>query len=568
MRYTLSFDSPNQQYIEVTLKVKPNSDQMIVRLPSWRPGRYQLGDFAKNVSNFSVVDQQGKPLSFKKTDKSSWSIACEHTDELIIHYKYYAAELNAGSTYLDENQLYVNPVNCMLYVEGYENQKHMVQLDLPSQWIYAGPLQFTDNHFSADNFDELADSPFICSSQLQYRTYKVANTTFYVWFNGLIFPDWKKLIDDFKRFSKTQIEKFIEFPTEEYHFLFQILPYKVYHGVEHKRCTVITLGPSYAVFNELYTELLGVSSHELYHTWNVKAIRPADWFPYDFSKENYSEMGYLAEGVTTYMGDLMLFKSGVFDEKQFFKELGNQMQKHFDNFGRFNYSVAASSWDTWLDGYEIGAPNRKVSIYTEGALLAFVSDVFISKSTDNKKKLDDVMRHLYFDFAQQEKGVTEQDYKAVLENVSGSSFDWLFDQYYYGTKAYEGIIHDALDYLGLELVIEPSEDTAASELGLKIISINGVNVVKAIYPGSVSDLAGVMLEDEIIGLNNIAVTNDFNRWIDFFKNEQKELTIKRKNQVIKLMLPELNRTFYKKYRIQKVAQPTPTQKRAFDTWKS
>ena len=137
------------------------------------------------------------------------------------------------------------------------------------------------------------------------------------------------------------------------------------------------LGPSYVVFDAVYPDLLGVSSHELYHTWNVKAIRPIELFPYDFTKENYSELGYLCEGVTTYMGDLFLFKSNVFSEEEYFNELNQQLQKHFDNPGRFNYSVAASSFDTWLDGYVPGVPNRKVSIYTEGCLIALVCDLMI-----------------------------------------------------------------------------------------------------------------------------------------------------------------------------------------------
>ena len=568
MKYTFSVDAPNQQYITISVEANSKSSKTVVQFPTWRPGRYQLADFAKNVNNFSISDERGKTLAYEKIDKSSWEVNTSKVDKIQIKYKFYAAEINAGSTFLDESQLYVNPVNCCAYIKENENEEHEVELNIPSNWNYAGPLEFKKNTFFARNFDELADSPFICSSGLQYRTYEVKGTVFYLWFNGLIYPDWDKLIGDFKKFTEKQIEKFLEFPTEEYHFLFQVLPYTTYHGVEHKKCTVITLGPSYAVFNELYTELLGVSSHELYHTWNVKAIRPAEWFPYDFSRENYSKMGYLAEGVTTYMGDLMLFKSGVFDERQFFKELGAQFQKHFDNFGRFNYSVAESSWDTWLDGYEPGAPGRKVSIYTEGALLAFITDVLLLQATDNKRSLDNVMRHLYFDFAQQQKGVTEEDYKNAIENVAGTSFDWLFEDFYYGTKAYEGPLNDALDYIGLEIESKPSDDSVAARLGIKTANSNGKCIVKSLFPGSTSDLAGLMREDEILGINTVAIENNLNRWLDFFEDEQVELLVRRKSRLIRLVLPELNRTFYKKYRLKKMEALEPAQERAYEAWKN
>src|SRR5690554_595889 len=130
--------------------------------------------------------------------------------------------------------------------------------------------------------------------------------------------------------------------------------------------------------------------------------------PYDFKQENYSELGYIAEGVTTYMGDLMLYKAGVFNTEQYFLEMNNQIQRHMDNFGRFNYSVAASSFDTWLDGYVAGAPGRKVSIYTEGCLLSFMIDVLILKNTSNQHGLDDVMRNLYHDFGAKGIGRSEE----------------------------------------------------------------------------------------------------------------------------------------------------------------
>ena len=193
--------------------------------------------------------------------------------------------------------------------------------------------------------------------------------------------------------------------------------------------TMIT--PAKEINKSLYKELLGVCSHELYHTWNVKSIRPLDMFPYDFSCENYSELGYIYEGITTYMGDLFLLKSKVFSIEQYFDELNNQLQRHFDNMGRFNYSVAESSFDTWLDGYVQGAPGRKVSIYVEGCLLAFIADVKILKATAGKYGLDEVMKRLYFNYAIKGKGITENDYRKELEQISGLSFADYFDLTFY-----------------------------------------------------------------------------------------------------------------------------------------
>src|SRR5690554_5462611 len=450
MKFTFDIKSPQQQYIQITVEVKATGKETTVFFPAWRPGRYELGDFAKNMNHFQIFNGDGSPLEYQKSNKNTWIVQTQDCETFTIKYSYYAKDMNAGSTYLDASQLYVNPVNCCLFTDEAYNDPISVKLNIPKEWRVAHSLKVKDNTFTATDYDELVDSPFICSAQLQKTTYEVEGTTFYIWFNGVVKPEWEKLVNDFKAFTKTQIKRFLKFPTKEYHFMFQILPYATYHGVEHKNSTVITLGPSYAVFDDLYTELLGVSSHELYHTWNVKSIRPSEMMPYDFKKENYSELGYIAEGVTTYMGDLMLYKSDVFDIDQYLLEMNKQIQRHMDNFGRFNYSVAESSFDTWLDGYEPGAPGRKVSIYTEGCLLAFIVDIYLLKYTANKRGLDDVMRSLYHNFGALGIGITEQDYQKEIENIAGQSMQWFFDDYVHGTKAYSSLLVDCLEYIGIE----------------------------------------------------------------------------------------------------------------------
>jgi predicted metalloprotease with PDZ domain len=567
MYYKFSVKSPQQQFIQLKATFKATEDVTVLEFPTWRPGRYQIADFAKKVKHFQVFEKDGNRLNFNKISKSTWEVETKGVKDFIVDYHFYANELNAGSTFLDASQLYVNPVNCCLFNPDQIEEEITVELDIPEGWDVANSLETKNNKFTAENYDELVDSPFICSSQLQHASYEVKGTKFNLWFNGIIKPDWDMLISDFVKFTDKQIEKFLEFPTKEYHFFFQILPYKGYHGVEHKNCTVVTLGPSYAVFEELYKELLGVSSHELYHTWNVKSIRPLEMMPYDFTQENFSELGYIAEGITTYMGDLMLYKSGVFNLDQYLNEMNSQLQRHFDNFGRFNYSVAESSWDTWLDGYELGAPGRKVSIYTEGCLIAFIMDVLILKATKNKKGLDDVMRSLYFNFGKRGVGVSESDYKDTIKNVAGDSFDWFFEEYVHGTKAYASLLVDCFETIGLEMNHEPVKDPIAAWLGAKVIQDNKTKVV-AVYPGSAYDLAGGMLGDEVLAINGVKVKNDLHRWVNYFLEDVKEFTVERNGEVVTFTLPVTNRPFYQRYWLSTVENADKNQVNAFDGWRN
>lgn len=566
VRFHFSAANANSQYIQIQAEIPVNKSTTIVELPAWRPGRYELGNFAKNVRNFKVFGANQKMLTFHKTGKDTWQLDTEGETSITVQYNYFANELNAGSTFLDANQLYVNPVNCCVFTEETFALPVELSLDIPENWQVASSLEAKDGTWMAASTEELLDSPFIASGSLQKQSYDSYGVKFHVWFNGLVKPDWARLLKDFKAFTDSQVGKFSEFPVKEYHFLNQILPTQIYHGVEHQKSTVVALGPSYEIFGDLYKELLGVSSHELYHTWNVKAIRPIELYPYDFKRENYSPLGYLCEGVTTYMGDLFLYKSGVFNLAQYLNEFNVQLQRHFDNFGRFNYSVAESSFDTWLDGYGPGAPSRKVSIYTEGCLLAFVTDLKILQATSNKYGLDEVMRRLYFEYALAGKGVSESDYQAVIENVSGSSFDSFFEDYIHGTQPFESIITESLDLLGLQLDHVPADEYCAARLGFKAIKGTRGHVVKAMYPGGPAELAGLMLEDEIIAVNGVDAELDLNKWLTFFDDEPKTVTLVRAGRMATFELPEVNRNFYMKYSVSVQENPNGPQQKIFKAW--
>ena len=566
INYELSILNPSSQYIQIQLNFETNQNNFKIQFPAWRPGRYELGNFAKNVKNFKIFGDKRNQLRSTKISKDCWDVDALGSKNIRIEYQYYATDLNAGSTYLDSKQLYVNPVNCCAFILGRENEEIEMKLNVPNSYQIACGLKHQNKILYAKNYDELADSPFICSATLQHETYILSETIFHIWFQGEVKVNWEKILKDFTAFTSKLIEKFSEFPVKEYHFLFQITPFKAYHGVEHQTSTVILLGPSYDIFDATYVDLLGVSSHELYHTWNVKSIRPIEMFPYDFSKENYSRLGYLCEGVTTYMGDLFLLKSSVFSINDYFLELNDQLQKHFDNFARFSYSVAESSFDTWLDGYVPGAPNRKVSIYTEGCLLALVTDVFLLKNSNEKYALDDVMKKLYFDFYLNGKGVSEKDYQNTIEQLAGTSFQEILDDYFYGTKPFEAILVDSFEYLGIEMFHKPSQKYSYSKLGFKSVPQAQNFIVKAIYPGSPAELGGLMLEDEIYAVNSYQCNGELDKWLAYFDDEIKVLSIIRRGKIVEISFPTSVRNYYLDYLVKLLPNPNQHQKRAFEKW--
>lgn len=535
INYTISFDNPSKQYISLKIEFNSTDNEHEIQLPSWRPGRYELGNFAKNLRNFCVYANNNQ-VHAKKITKDRWKISCNKNELISIHYNYYANELNAGSTFLSDNQLYVNPVNCCIYIDGKQNEPFSLLLNIPENYKIACGLQKNGNKLIGNSFDELADSPFICSPLLKHHSYESNNTLFHIWFQGEVKPNWDKIKTDFKKFTDKQIEKFGDFPVKEYHFLIQVSPYRTYHGVEHKTSTVIHLGPSVDIFGDVYSDLLGVSSHELYHTWNVKSIRPIEMFPYDFTKENYSELGYLCEGVTTYMGDLMLLKSGVFSIEDYLKELENQIQKHLDNDGRHNYSVADSSFDTWLDGYVPGVPGRKVSIYTEGCLITFILDVKIIKNSEGKFSYDDVMRYLYEHFYKKNKGVSKEDYKNIVEKFAGEDLSEFWTKYINGFEPLIPLLENTFFSLGLELKQIENKKISLEKIGIKTIFNGTHHVIKTILSNSSAEKSTLTLEDELVAINRYEVKNEIDKWLDYFSEEKIIFLIKRKGRFIDVEL--------------------------------
>lgn len=544
------------------------SDSTILQLAAWRPGRYELGNFAKNIQKFSVVDQNGNDIHFEKTTKDRWKINSKGLTEIIVRYTYFAAELNAGSTYLDEEQLYINPVNCFLYNPDEINQPYQIHFNLPSTFQIASSLSKTASHgLKATSYEELADSPLIASATLQHHSFNVENLPIHIWTQGECRPDFNKIENDFRKFSAWQLAIFPECPTKEYHYLIQVLPVPFYHGVEHVNSTVLALGPGHAINADRYEDLLGVSCHEFYHVWNIKTIRPAEMWPYDYTKENYFTTGFVAEGVTTYMGDYILWQSDVFNEAEFFNELNNQLQKHFDNFGRFNHSVTQSGFETWLDGYVPGVPDRKVSIYTEGCLLALMTDIIIMKSTDCKKNLHDVMRGLYNNHYKKDKGYTYDDYVNLVSEIAGRDMRSFFHEFALTAKDYRCMLDECLGFLGLEIHESVSGNLSDSVFGFKLIDSSEKSVITAIHPESpVYKLLAV--NDQLVSINGISIKGDGNKWINHFSAGEIRLEIFRNNKSSEVILKADGKQWYKIYSIVHKENSSQSEKKMFDYWKT
>lgn len=569
--YFLSQKNPASHYIYIDMQVDAvSSETLQLQIPAWRPGRYELGNFAKNIKRVDFFNENNEALEYTKKSKDLWEVNTKKCSSLKITYSYFAAELNAGSCFADSQQMYVNPVHCCMYVVGRTNEVHQMELSIPENYKVACSLKNVNNVLTAENYEELVDSPFMASATIKSDVYESHGIKFYLHFNGECQPDFVKLKRDFVAFTDKQIKFWNDFPYNEYHFLFQVLPTKFYHGVEHKKNTVIAIGPGYAINSgKTYEDILGVSCHELFHTWNVKTIRPVEMEPYNYTKENYARTGYVYEGFTTYYGDKLLLSSGVFSLQQYFVTLQERLVKHFHNFGRYNLSVAQSSWETWLDGYVPGAPYRKTNIYDEGNLIALMLDTRILQATANKKCLRDVCVLLYERFGKKQLGYSEQSIIDLVNEISGKDFTEFFKTYVYTPADFEAPLQESFDYLGIEFTKEKSALVSENNFGFKAIDNGFYSRVILVAPYSPSWKAGLFAGDEIMAVNGMMLKNNLDNWLHYFlEQDEIQLTVNSSERLktVNLQKDKKGDTYFFNP-ILKIKDATDSSsKTAFDAW--
>lgn len=506
--YHLSWDNPNSHYFDIRMEITNTDESHVdVRVPAWRPGRYILQNFAKNLNHFAAADESGNALPFQKIDKGTWRIVRGEAQTVVVTYKAYAYELDAGNSYLDETEAYFNPVNMMLYIPGKELLPVSFTLDKPADWEIATAMQYdeTKKAFIADSYHDFADSPFIVSPTLRTVSFEHDGLTVDMVFQGEGEYDEEKLIADVRGIVNAQIDIMQTVPLDRYVILYHLLPRPMGHGVEHKNSTSIVMGPANFDFPGFYNGLMSVTSHEFFHVWNVERIRPEAIYHPDYSKEAYTTTMWIYEGITSYYTSLSRLRAGQITEDQYFRQIAGMLQGYDNTYGRKVSSVAMASWDSWT---KAGAapPNTFYSVYTAGNVLGLLLDLEVRGRTDNEKSLDDVFRYLYTAYAAQDRGVPEDGFEKALETVTGTSFMPFFEAYVYGTEDID--YNQFFQHAGLELQKIEDPNRNAVRLGVNIDRSNDQSRISGLTPESAAFKAGLDIDDVILAIDGEAVENN------------------------------------------------------------
>lgn len=553
VQYRVDLTRGSTQVATVRMRLEGISTEAVeVHLPVWRPGLYLILDQAGGVQRLSARGVggggSGETLSASKVNKSSWKIETRGQSVIEVEYDVWCASLENRTRHLDDTHAFLSPSTVFLYAHEWRHLPIEVELTMPAAWRVATGLdqeKLADGgvKLKAANYDVLADSPIeaglhdLITFDVEGVPHEIA-----VWTGETGFAAespvasggdlrtterYGKLAEQFGKIVSVQKAIFGSLPYQRYVFLLHIYP-GGRGGTEHLNSTIMQVGPDALRTDEAHRRLLSLTSHEVFHTWNVKRFRPAGLTPYDYQRENYTDLLWVAEGTTSYYEDITLVRAGLLKADDYLKSLAESIDTQQRRPGGKVQSLAESSFDSWIKFGKrtADAANSTVSFYDKGALVSLLLDLEIRQRTGNVRSLDDVMKLMYERFPSPERGYTTADLKRALSEVAGD-FDAFFAAAVDGTVEldYAGALAGA----GLKYSTKPKAAeggdaageggrTSKPDLGVTVTDQGGLAVVSTVLSDGAGLAAGLAPGDVIIALDGRRVRGaEFEKLIEHRK---------------------------------------------------
>ena len=530
--YSVSFPNAVQHYAQITIEVNDiKKDNVRFKMPVWTPGSYKVREFSQHVDQ-TWYESKGEKLSPKRIDKNTWECQTKGQKSVSFTYNLYAFEFGVRTSYVDQYMAFLHGPSAFMYAEGFENESITINFNPLNTWQHVEmPLERLENpnSFSCANYDLLADSP-VAMGNFDMSTYKTAGVPHKIVMIGNGNYNLDKVTADFKKITDEEVKMFNgKHPSKLYiHFIQNVD--NGGGGLEHLNCHTSQMNRWSYQNDEAYLKFLGLVSHEYFHLWNVKRIRPIELGPFDYNKENYTDLLCVAEGVTSYFDDLFLKRAGFYTEENYLKQLAFNINRLENQPGKDVMTLSESSKLAWVKAYlsNENSNNVTISYYNKGMLIAWMLDMEIMNYTDGVKRLDDVMRLLYQKYyTDKKRGFTYQEFIDECSTISGNSLNAFFETYINTT---EPIPYNT--YLSTTGYSLSNTENSKPSLGIKTKNVNGKCIVTSVTPNSPAVAAGLSANDEIIAVNGWRVEGEINKHIKGYTVDSEiEVTYSRDGKV-------------------------------------
>jgi predicted metalloprotease with PDZ domain len=516
VQYLVRFPAPRSHYACIEA-VFPAGGDVELFLPVWTPGSYMVREYSRHLEGLSARDDTGRELRVEKTRKNRWRVRAGEARQITVSYRVYCREMSVRTNWVEESFALLNGAPTFVGIAGRGDLRCEVRLELPREWkaSFCGLERSSTNPncYVASDYDALIDSPIYAGNPAAYE-FTVGGVP------HVLVNEGEAGVWDGPR-SAADLEKIVRRTIE---FWGGSVPYKKYvflnllteagGGLEHRNSFCVMASRWAMKTRPAYLHWLNLVSHEYFHTWNVKRLRPVELGPFDYEIENTTRGLWVAEGITEYYGGLMLRRAGLSSDAEY---LGIAKEPARDSLsdlihtlqttpGRLAHSIAEASFDAWIKLYrpDENSKNTSISYYVKGAVIAWLLDVRIRRQTSDAKSLDDAMRVAFARFSG-DRGFREEEFEAIASEVAGIDLKSFFDQAIRSTAELD--YSEALDWFGLQFkgAAEDNKHERRSWLGVDTRVDGGRLVITRIPRGGPADNSGLMVDDEIIALDDFRV---------------------------------------------------------------
>jgi predicted metalloprotease with PDZ domain len=572
VRYTLSFPAPQTNYVQVDASFPTGGKPSIeIMMPVWTPGSYLVREYERNVEDLVAKSDGGRALTLTKTRKNRWRVETGGAPRIAVSYRVYSREMSVRNNWVESKFAMLNGAQTFLtLVEPRVARAHDVTLTLPAAWktSITGLPDAPDgapHHYVAPDFDTLVDCPIVAGNPT-IHTFDVSGKKHYLVDEGELGAfDGARAAQDVEKIVRAAEKLWGSLPYDKYVF-FNMLT-EAGGGLEHKSSTMLMASRFAMSTRPRYLGWLKLVSHEYFHAWNVKRLRPVELGPFDYENEVYTTGLWVAEGLTDYYADLQVRRAGLQSAEEYLADVSGIIRSLQTTPGRLEQPVEMSSYDAWIKAYRSDehSVNTAISYYTKGAVLGFLLDAKIRTATNGAKSLDDAMR-LAFSRYSGPKGYTAAEFRKTIEEAAGTSFGGWWQTALESTAELD--YTEALDWFGLRFA--PAPERPADErgwLGLGTRTETGRLLVSQVRRGTPGFDAGFNLDDEILAINDLRVRPDQlpARMEQYHPGDKASVLIARRDELMRL-----EATFGREpddlWRVQVRPDVTPAQQQRVSAW--
>jgi predicted metalloprotease with PDZ domain len=513
IRYSLSFPAPHTHYVEVRADVPTDGRHEVeLMMAVWTPGSYLIREYERHVENVIATGNSGAVLAVRKTAKNRWAIGTAGAASIVVTYRVYGREMSVRTNWIESGFALINGAPTFLTLAGSHARPHEVTIALHSAWTHSvtslPAIPGATHCYRTANFDMLVDSPILLGSPAIYefeidgRVHQLVNEGEAGVFDGA------RAARDLESIAREQHRFWGHVPYDRYICLNLLT--ESGGGLEHADSAVLMTSRWVTRTRKAYLGWLELASHELFHVWNGKRLRPIELGPFDYEREAHTRGLWVVEGITDYYGDLLLHRAGLSTREEFLASVSEKIEALQSAPGRAVQSIANASFDAWIKHYrpDENSPNTSISYYVKGAVVAWLLDLAIRRVTSGRRSLDEVMRAAYAQYSGA-RGFTEDEFRALAEQIAGTSLEPFWRSALDGTQELD--YADALASIGLRfrsaaggIALGPARATLGATT-----RIDGSRlVISQVRRGTPAHSAGLNVDDEIVAVDDFRVRPD------------------------------------------------------------